>query len=126
MDYTESANLSASDGQQLSLWDAPLPIPTRPPANSSSFSQAAANSIAGEAPNLRDRIHAWLIQRGERLGGTNEEISLALNLRMSTVSARTCELKAMSLIEEAGERKTSSGRKAAVLVAKKPLTTEDF
>lgn len=125
MDYTKSGNISASDGQQLSLWDAPFPIPTRPPANSSPFSRAAADSIADAAPNLRDRIHAWLIQRGN-LGATNEEISLALNLRMSTVSARTCELKAMSWIDEAGERKTSSGRKAAVLVAKKPLTTEDF
>jgi len=81
-----------------------------PPA---SPSQQAARSIAHAVAYIESRILAHLAQCPD--GATTEELCAALDLRMSTGSARCSELRRLGRIIDSGRtRPTSSGRAAAV------------
>lgn len=78
---------------------------------SSDTSQAAAHSMKDAAKGLRGKVLASL---GSEVGATCDQLETFLNLSHQTVSARIRELFLMGKIERIGERKTRSGRKAAV------------
>jgi len=109
--------------RQLSLFGCAVgkrrrPKLAKPPSNNTPTSDAARDSIADVAPTMRERVYGFIAHRAH--GATNEEITVALDMRMSTVSARTNELKREGRIVESGEtRPTTSGRNAAVLVVAK-------
>lgn len=65
----------------------------------------------------RARIMAYLIHRGQH-GATHEEVSVALDIRLSSVCGRFGELRKLYLVRDSGSRRpTSSGRPAIVWVA---------
>jgi len=79
--------------------------------------RAAAASIAGCARDHRDQVLRFLQGRGA-LGGTDEEVSEALDLKLDTARARRCELRdAGDVIDGGGRRPTHSGRRAVCWVA---------
>lgn len=85
-------------------------------------SNAAAHDGQGRRRPQRTRIWVWLHERGTA-GGTVEEISQALEMRYTTVSARCAELKAAGTIRESGQtRRTETGSAAAVLITS-PVTS---
>lgn len=80
-------------------------------------SAQAARSMAEVAPNLRAMVLSYLRDRGAR-GSTDDEGVRALRLRVTTYSARRCELAGLGAVVDSGERRaTSSGRSAIVWVA---------
>lgn len=95
-----------------------VPYSAMPPfQQGSDTSKEAALSMVEHAPTVRERMLAWLIERGTR-GATRDEIEAALGLRMQTVNGRIAELKAAGLIRESdAKRPTRSGRLAHVFIA---------
>lgn len=76
----------------------------------------AAKDGESRRPNQRTRIWTWLHERADR-GGTVEEISIALDIRYTTVSARAAEMKTEGIIKESGRtRETETKSLASVLV----------
>ena len=95
---------------QLGLFD-------RPPDNGTITSRQAAKAIAPAAGTLRARVLGFVASQGQR-GATLDEISIGLEMRLSTVCARANELKKSGQLRESSHtRPTSSGRQARVLVA---------
>lgn len=68
--------------------------------------------------SLKSKIVAFIVSCGDR-GATVEEIQEGIKARYTTVSARCSELKKNEVIEEKGERETTSGSPAAVLFIKR-------
>jgi predicted ArsR family transcriptional regulator len=90
--------------------DLPLFARPAPSVRGSQTSAAAADSL--DAPTL-NRLHrlvlAWLEQHGP---STDEEIAAGLGMNPSTQRPRRIELARRGLVQQAGEKRTSSGRKA--------------
>lgn len=64
-------------------------------------------------PSLRERIYRSLMEQGP---ATCEQLSLRLNIRYTTCSARLSELKAMTWVVRSGSiRETTGGSDAAVV-----------
>jgi hypothetical protein len=74
----------------------------------------AHNSIKSSKAAQWNLILSFLAERGD-FGATAEEIQKALGMRQASTAARCSELKAAGKVRVVGRRKTSSGRKAAVL-----------
>lgn len=80
-------------------------------ANANSF--LANLHVSGRKHTQRERIYLWLRAFGP---ATCEEISSALSMRYTSVSARLAELKAMRLVTPSGiERKTTGGELASAM-----------
>ena len=83
----------------------------------SATSKAAADSAGVRAPSQRERV-LRAIQMVGRLGATDEEIQIALNINPSTQRPRRIELMDDGLVRDSGTtRRTRSGRRAVVWVA---------
>lgn len=83
-------------------------------------SRAAAESMAGSASKLRDRIRTMIVE--SKGGMTYDEIVVDGKLTPQTVSARLRELVLADLIKDSGARRaTRSGRTARVYVASKQV-----
>lgn len=75
------------------------------------LSELANLRINNRKLNLRERIYVHLLKRGPQ---TCEAAALALEMRISTASARFCELKKLGWIVPTGEwQTTTSGSYAA-------------
>ena len=99
---------------QLSLFSVPQIVPH----NRTATSIQAARAIAGEVESIESKVLAF-IERCYNHGATCDEVERCLALTHQTASARIRGLKLKGLIFESGrERKTRSGRNAAVLIAK--------
>jgi transcription initiation factor IIE alpha subunit len=94
--------------------DTPLPLfAQRAPSNGTITSAAAADSLSPATLNrLHKAVLAYIAGRGD--GCTDEEIARALGMNPSTARPRRIELLRRGLIEQAGTRRTTSGRMAAV------------
>ena len=93
---------------QLSFLDAP------PPANRSPTSRAAAASLTPAHVSEQERkILAFVA--GCPNGATREQIADGAGLRLASSCARCNRLVRVGLLVEKGERRTSSGRWAAIL-----------
>ncbi len=91
-----------------------------PYVKGSDTSLIAAHLIADETLTLRAKVYFWIYRAGER-GATDDEIERALKMRHQTASARRRELVLQGRIQDSDRRrKTSSGRPAAVWVAREP------
>lgn len=104
---------------QLDLFGARRPRATPaplPPANYSDTSRAAAKAHAGQAAEQRARVLSELQRRGAH-GGTNEELAVALRMRVTSVCGRIGELKALEQVVDSGMRRAgASGLKHKVWV----------
>jgi hypothetical protein len=101
-------------GTQLSLFDRPTVYVA--PHNGTPTSKAAAESLSAESTyTIRETIYRFIASSGD--GATREEIEEALGIGGNTVRPRVRELLAAFRLREYGERKTRSGRNAAVLTA---------
>lgn len=83
-------------------------------------SEQAFENARGHSETDRLRILDFVTGEGA-FGATVEEISLALGMRMTTVSARVSELKHATdgrLVKSGARRATTSGSAAAVVVAR--------
>jgi hypothetical protein len=83
----------------------------------SETSAAAADAIRPKSATLREKVHSFLLTRGE-MGATDEEIQDLLRMPASTERPRRVELVAMGLVKESRTRRTTrSGRAASVWAA---------
>ena len=97
------------------VWDPP---PATPYARSSDTSMEAAVEIEPHAGTLLEKVLTE-IRRSGVIGRTDDEIEEQLGLRHQTASARRNDLAGRGIIVDSGRtRRTSSGRKATVWVAK--------
>jgi len=93
----------------------PIPAPAHHAAPSGT-SEVAARRIAGAAGNLRQRIHAAIVEAGTH-GLTDDEGEALLSIKPQTYTPRRGELVKLGLVVDSGERRpTSSGRPAAVWI----------
>lgn len=91
---------------------------TPPHVAGSDTSLAAAEAIRPHAPRQQDLVLASIAARYSE-GMTCDEVEVALSLSHQTASARIRDLvKAGAIVDSGQRRKTRSGRKAAVYVAK--------
>lgn len=82
-----------------------------PPAQRHSpTSVAAAEQIKPSAGTLRERVYKFLLE----YPATDEQVQDALAMDPSTERPRRVELCKAGLVEQVGEARTRSGRKAAV------------
>lgn len=110
-------------GRVLPLWgtavdDTPSPYsPGPPPARRGQETQAAgAAAIAPEARRIRGMVLYHIAGRGAE-GATNEEIAVALHLRLQTVCGRVNELQGTGQVVDSGRRRAgASGVPAKVWV----------
>lgn len=101
--------------KQRPVWDPPAATPY---ARDSETSMAAAVEIEPHAGTLLLKVLAE-IRRSGIIGRTDDEIEYQLGMRHQTASARRNDLVARGMIEDSGRtRRTSSGRKATVWVAR--------
>lgn len=105
------------NARQTTLFDE-----TPPPHNGTTTSKEAAAKVFRKSWFYREKIHAFLISRGEK-GATRHEIEVGLRatlgIKGDSIRPRVLELIERGLIiETAGVRPTSSGCNAKVLVAK--------
>lgn len=92
--------------------------PEIPAARPTDTSMAAADSIADDAPGLRDQVLVAIRAAGA-LGLTPDEAAAELNLTPFTTRPRFSELARMGSIEDSGLRRSNaSGRKAIVWMEK--------
>lgn len=89
-----------------------------PPARPECRTQvAASNAVAPYTPTMRERVLAYLLERGSE-GATIEEIAGALGMRVSSVCGRVNELRKVDRIRDRGvTRANQSGVQAIVWVA---------
>lgn len=88
-----------------------------PYVRGSKTSKAAADYVKPKTPSMRERIYAYVLERGSE-GATDWEIEKALNLKHQSASARRFELVgcgSLKLTEDT--RPTESGCEAGVYVA---------
>ena len=91
----------------------PLFAQRAPAVNGSATSAAAADSLdSGKLNRLHKAVLAYIAGRGD--GCTDEEIARALGMNPSTARPRRIELLRRGLIEQAGTRRTASGRMATL------------
>jgi hypothetical protein len=89
-----------------------------PPSVNTDTSRQAAAEIAPRVPAMHARILARLGDCGDT-GGTCEELEYALDLRHQTCGPRLKELAVSGAIVDTGmRRRTRSGRKAIVWLAR--------
>jgi hypothetical protein len=84
-------------------------------------SEQAGEQARGHSQRDRLRILDYVTAQGA-YGATVDEISIALGMRLTTVSARVSELKHSTdgrLVKSASRRATSSGSAAAVVVTQR-------
>ena len=97
----------------------PTRLPPTPPARHNApagTSEVAAALIDGSAKDLRARVLAFIIERGQH-GATDDEGEAALGIKPQTYTPRRGELAKLGLVADSGERRpTASGRPAAVWV----------
>lgn len=104
------------------IWDpfgdlSPYPGGQAPAVRGSDTSEAAARSVEPTAGSKRGTVLGLLRTFPEGL--TDEQIEVATGWRHQTVSARRRELVIGGFVEDSGlRRKTSSGREAAIWVAR--------
>ena len=99
-----------SDYYPDTLHTLPLFARPAPSVRGSQTSAAAADSLDGVTLNRLHRlVLAWLEEHGP---ATDEEIVAGTGLNPSTARPRRIELARRGLVQQAGEKKTSSGRKA--------------
>lgn len=91
----------------------------RPPAVCVSTSIDAAERMADEAENLRDKIYQFL--RNRPLGATRQEISDHFDLLIQTVCGRIGELKDRGLIWEGNLKR---GGRRVVMVRRRVVIGE--
>jgi hypothetical protein len=96
-----------------------LPLFQMAPAQQHSrTSMAAADSLDPDTLNkLQGKVLATI--QAAPAGLTDEEISARLGMNPSTQRPRRIELQKRGFIEQAGTRRTASGRQAAVWKARK-------
>lgn len=98
---------------QLSLLDLNPPAVTTSPT-----SCAAARAIKPAARTIGAAVLRFLVARGLQ-GATDEEVQLALGIRVQTQTPRRGELCKAGLVRDSGLRRpTTSGRMATVWVVK--------
>lgn len=108
------------NNNQLALFkeaksDLPIKVPY---ARGSDTSKDAAESVEHATGTLRARVLGFIKRSGE-YGMTCDEIELLSGLVHQTASARVNELCKLDVIIDSGRRrKTRSGRKATVWVAR--------
>ena len=94
-----------------------IQLPLFPPSRRNAprgTSHVAARRIAGHAATLRERIFAFIAERGVA-GATDDEGEAALSIKCQTYTPRRGELVALGLLVDSGKRRnTTSGRPAAV------------
>lgn len=96
-----------------------------PPANRSSTSRAAAESISGHVAAQRERVLAALRNAGEQ-GATADELQVLLEIGPQSLCPRLLELREAGLAIEAGRtRLTRRGRAAKVYLAITPKEPTD-
>ena len=90
--------------------DLPLFARPAPSVRGSQTSAAAADSLDTPTLNRLERVVLeWLAQHGP---ATDEEIIAGTGLNPSTQRPRRIELVRRGIVTQAGEKRTSSGRKA--------------
>jgi len=104
-----------SDRDQLGIGFGAAPF-----AKGSDTSEDAAEQIAPVAGTL-----CWYVLECVRsrlsYGATRDEVAQAMEMRLQTVCARMRELVVKGYVVDSGRRrKTTSGRMAAVMVAREP------
>lgn len=87
------------------------PLLNPPAQRHSPTSVAAATAIKPTAGTLRERVLDFLLEFGPH---TDEQIQDALAMPASTQRPRRVELCRAGLVEQVGEARTRSGRKAVV------------
>lgn len=88
-----------------------------PYVSDSSTSFLSAEEISKYAPNLRTKVLAFLLRRGDK-GATDEEIQDALDMNPSTERPRRVELVNAGFVRNSEKtRSTSNGHDAVVWVA---------
>ena len=93
--------------------DLPLFRQPAPAQQHSRTSMEAADSLDGDALNrLQRQVLAVIAAASDGL--TDEEIQLRTGMNPSTQRPRRIELQKRGFIEQAGTRRTASGRQAAV------------
>lgn len=91
--------------------------PEVPGARPVDTSMAAADSVAEEAPRLRERV-LEAVRAAGACGLTADEAAERLDLSPFTARPRFSELRETDLIQDSGRRReNASGRKAIVWVA---------
>jgi hypothetical protein len=90
-------------------------------AAGSATSHAAAVAIRDHAPRQRDRVYAFIAAHPMT---TRENIAAGLGMRLSSATARVCDLTTEGFVWEAdGAGKTTSGRPAGrLMVTAKPFS----
>jgi hypothetical protein len=95
-----------------------------PPHVHTDTSLAAAVAIECQSRALRGRVYRLIRDATASLaweGRTDEQVQLALGMRVQTETARRRELVLLGLVEDSGRRRLlSSGRQGIVWVAAKP------
>ena len=84
------------------------------PHNGTATSIAAAESMEQDAPTMRRKVLAYIVESGMH-GATDDDIQRALQMSGDCERPRRGELLTALLIEQTGEiRRTSKGREAKV------------
>lgn len=89
-------------------------------------SDAAARWVAPFTPNMRERVYAFILDRGQD-GATDDEGEAALGIKPQSYTPRRGELVADGRVVDSGRRrKTTSGTPAAVWIAaeRAPTSTD--
>jgi predicted transcriptional regulator len=89
---------------------------TLPYVKGSATSEAAAESMEGKSPGLRERVFR-VVQGAGSYGMTADEIEEFSFISGNTVRPRLVELRRAGRIQHSGVRQTRSGRRAYVWVA---------
>lgn len=113
-----------SEVQQATLFDPPLPDPSRqavgkfeaPTSVQAATSRAAAVLVYPTSGIARERVLAYIVRQGEQ-GATDDELQGVLVMNPSTQRPRRVELVEDGWIEDSGRtRRTVSKRDAVVWV----------
>lgn len=84
------------------------------PRSAPKTSRDAAARTRTTAPTVRNRVLAYLIERGPQ-GVTDDEGERALGLKSQSYTPRRRELVKLGIVRDSGERRaTDSGRSAVV------------
>lgn len=86
-----------------------------PYQRSSGTSKAAAVRMVPRAGSIAASVYGYICEQCEH-GATREEIQLALKMRIQSVCSAVNGLLRRGLIEKHGERETTTGNAAEVLV----------